>query len=58
MLQSIVGTSHYRECLKFSGNTGNACDPQSLRYCLKFSVKLGMTEIKGLTFPGLPEMNL
>ena len=30
MLQSIVGTRHYRECLKFSGNTGSACDHQSL----------------------------
>ena len=49
MLQSIVGTSHYQECLKFSGNTGNACDHQSLP---------GMTEIKGFIFPGLPEMHL
>ena len=30
MLQSIVGTRHYRECLKFSGNAGSACDHQSL----------------------------
>ena len=30
MLQSIVGTSHYRECLKFLVNTGKTCDHQSL----------------------------
>ena len=30
MLQSIVGTSQYRECLEFSGNTGNSCDHRSL----------------------------
>ena len=30
MLQSIVGTSHYREWLKCSVITGNGCDNQSL----------------------------
>ena len=37
ILQSIVGTSHYRECLKFSVNTGNVCGHQSLPVLPKIS---------------------
>ena len=56
MLQSIVGTRHYRECLKFSGNTGNACDHQSLpvlpkifchyRECLKLRASFSQDCLK------------
>ena len=56
MLQSIVGTSHYRECRKFSVNTGNACDHQSLpvlpkifshyRECLKLRASFSQDCLK------------